>query len=144
MAVTRVQKRRIKEEAGYRCAIPNCNVTSPLDIHHIQYQENGGSDEDDNLICLCRNCHGRVHNNEIEDISIRTFKRNLVVRSARVFPHEIGYLEAPIAGEQIELDEDAVVQVRRLERNGFIRIQHMQRNNVYRLSITQNGRLLIE
>ena len=144
MAVTRVQKRRIKEEAGYRCAIPNCNVTSPLDIHHIQYQENGGSDEDDNLICLCRNCHGRVHNNEIEDISIRTYKRNLVLRSARLFPHEVTYLEALIAGEQIELDADAVVHVRRLERNGFIRIQHLRRNDIYRITITTDGRALIE
>ena len=144
MAVTRVQKRRIKEEAGYRCAIPNCNVTSPLDIHHIEYQENGGSDEDDNLICLCRNCHGRVHNNDIEDISIRTYKRNLVLRSARLFPHEVAYLEALLAGEQIELDAEAVVQVRRLERNRFIRIQHLRRNDVYRLTITQIGRELIE
>ncbi|MCF6171161.1 MAG: HNH endonuclease [Bacteroidales bacterium] len=144
MAVTRVQKRRIKEEAGNRCAIPNCNVTSPLDIHHIQYQENGGSDEDDNLICLCRNCHGRVHNNDIEDISIRTYKRNLVLRSARLFPHEVPYLEALLVGEQIELDEETVVQVRRLERNRFIRIQHLRRNDVYRLSITQIGRELIE
>ena len=144
MAVTQAQKRKIKEEAGYRCVIPNCNVRSPLDIHHIQYQENGGSDDDDNLICLCKNCHGLVHNGEIEDISIRTFKRNLTLRSTRIFPHEVVYLEALIAGEQIELDEDAVIQVRRLERNGFIRIRHLRINNIYRLSITQNGRELIE
>jgi len=144
MAVTPAQKRRIKEEAGFKCAVPNCNNTSPLDIHHIQYEENGGPDDDDNLICLCKNCHGRVHDRQIPDISIRTYKARLQRVSFDLYPHEIKYMEALLRGEQIELDEDTVDLARRIERRRLIRITHRVRDNVYRLNITADGRAFIE
>ncbi len=144
MAVTPAQKRRIKEEAGHRCAVTTCNETSPLDIHHIVYQEKGGTDTDDNLICLCKNCHGRVHNNDIEDISIRRYKRRVQRLSADISPHEIRYLEALFRGEQIDLDHELVDLARRLERNNYIRITHRQRDNIHRLELTKIGREFIE
>ncbi len=143
MAVTPAQKRRIKEEAGFKCAVTNCNTTSPLDIHHIQYQENGGLDEDDNLLCLCKNCHGRVHNGEIPDISIRTYKARVQRVSMDLDPHEIKYLEALLRNEQVDLDEETVDLARRLERRNLITITHRVRDNVYRLSITRIGRTFI-
>jgi len=144
MAVTPAQKRRIKEEAGFKCAVTNCNATSPLDIHHIVYQENGGSDDDHNLICLCKNCHGRVHNGEIPDISIREFKNRILRISLDLFPHEVKFLEALLRGEQIDLDNDTVDLARRLERKTLIRITRRVRDNVYRLTLTANGRNFIE
>ena len=33
-----------------------------LEVHHIVYRSNGGSDDPDNLITLCENCHKKVHN----------------------------------------------------------------------------------
>jgi len=144
MPVPPAQIRRIKEEAGFKCAVPNCNTTSPLEIHHIIYQENGGLDEDDNLICLCRNCHGRVHLHEIPDISIRTFKIRIQRVSLDLDPHEIRLLEALYRGEQIDLDEHTVDLARRIERRGLIRIAFRVRQRVYRLTITRNGRIFIE
>ncbi|MBR4123244.1 MAG: HNH endonuclease [Clostridia bacterium] len=47
-----------KELAGYICAI--CGGDA-LDAHHIIAQELGGSNEQSNLICLCRKCHQQVH-----------------------------------------------------------------------------------
>ena len=32
-----------------------------LEVHHIIFRSNGGSDEPDNLITLCRNCHRELH-----------------------------------------------------------------------------------
>jgi hypothetical protein len=32
-----------------------------LDVHHIVFRSRGGSDEVDNLVCLCRIHHGLVH-----------------------------------------------------------------------------------
>lgn len=144
MAVTPAQKRRIKEEAGFKCAIPNCGTTSPLDIHHIIYQENGGTDDDENLICLCKNCHGRVHLNIIPEISIRGFKARLQRVAADLFPHEIKYLEALLRREQIDLNEETVDLARKLERRNLIRINHRLRDKVFRLELTQNGRNFIE
>ena len=32
-----------------------------LEVHHIVFRSNGGSDEPDNLITLCRHCHKELH-----------------------------------------------------------------------------------
>ena len=36
-----------------------------VDIHHIVYRSQGGKDEIDNLIALCRKCHDMAHNEEL-------------------------------------------------------------------------------
>jgi len=46
---------------GYKCQNPDCSITSGkytrLDVHHIVYRSNGGSDSPSNLITLCSRCH---------------------------------------------------------------------------------------
>lgn len=37
-----------------------------LEIHHILFRSNGGSDEPENLICLCKTCHNKLHENTIK------------------------------------------------------------------------------
>jgi 5-methylcytosine-specific restriction endonuclease McrA len=53
-------KQKCKELANYKCAI--CGEKA-IDAHHIIGLKEGGSNEQDNLICLCRSCHQRVHKN---------------------------------------------------------------------------------
>jgi hypothetical protein len=36
-----------------------------LEMHHIVFRRNGGSDEQDNLIILCKTCHDKLHSGEI-------------------------------------------------------------------------------
>ena len=43
---------------------------SRLHVHHIIFKSNGGSDEQENLITLCKTCHDKLHNGEI------TLKKN--------------------------------------------------------------------
>jgi len=38
---------------------------SKLEVHHIIFRRNGGSDEQENLITLCKTCHDKLHNDEI-------------------------------------------------------------------------------
>ena len=38
---------------------------SKLEVHHIIFRRNGGSDEENNLICLCKTCHDKLHKDEI-------------------------------------------------------------------------------
>ena len=38
---------------------------SKLEVHHIVYKSNGGSDEQENLITLCNSCHYKLHHGEI-------------------------------------------------------------------------------
>ena len=42
-----------------------------LEVHHIIFRRNGGSDEPDNLITLCRQCHRDLH---LEKISLKNTK----------------------------------------------------------------------
>ncbi len=42
----------------------NCEVcgANAVDIHHIIHKSQGGTDEYNNLIALCRKCHDKAHN----------------------------------------------------------------------------------
>ena len=40
-------------------------IDSKLEVHHIIFRRNGGSDEESNLICLCKICHDKLHKGEI-------------------------------------------------------------------------------
>ena len=50
------------EQAGHRCTICKENC---YDLHHINFLNDGGKTEYDNLIALCPNCHRRVHKENI-------------------------------------------------------------------------------
>lgn len=58
--------RRITWRDGRRCKAV-CGCTANLTVHHIIPRRENGSDDPDNLITLCIDCH-----NEIEDTAIRT------------------------------------------------------------------------
>ena len=45
-----------------------------LEVHHIIFKSNGGSDEPDNLITLCRNCHRELHSGKI-NLNVKGLKR---------------------------------------------------------------------
>lgn len=52
----------VLDRDGYRCQ--HCKGKSKdgrLEVHHIVFRNNGGSDEEENLIVLCKMCHDKVH-----------------------------------------------------------------------------------
>jgi hypothetical protein len=50
----RMTKRmRIFGRDGHRCQVPGCSRPA-VHLHHLEYRSHGGSDEDSNLLCLCR------------------------------------------------------------------------------------------
>lgn len=46
-----------------------------VDIHHIKYRSSVGSDEWENLIALCRECHNEVHNKNIDKEIVFSWKK---------------------------------------------------------------------
>ena len=56
-------KQKIRERDNYKCAL--CLVSGYLNVHHIElFSANKYKRfEETNLICLCRKCHKKVHNN---------------------------------------------------------------------------------
>ena len=58
----------------YTCQ--HCKIKQgTLEVHHIIFRSNGGSDEPDNLITLCRQCHRELHLGNINLQNIKGLKR---------------------------------------------------------------------
>lgn len=50
-------KDEVLREAGYKCANPTCRNILTLQLHHIVWVKEGGSDTALNLLALCGHCH---------------------------------------------------------------------------------------
>ncbi len=42
---------------GFQCTSPRCNARTNLNVHHIDFRSQGGSDDPSNLTTLCAACH---------------------------------------------------------------------------------------
>ncbi len=59
-------KAYVLDRDKYTCH--NCKGKSKdrrLEVHHIVFRKDGGSDEQENLITLCKTCHDSLHNGDI-------------------------------------------------------------------------------
>lgn len=59
-------KAYVLDRDKYTCQ--NCKGKSKdkkLEVHHIVFRKDGGSDEQENLITLCKTCHDSLHNGDI-------------------------------------------------------------------------------
>lgn len=57
----------VLDRDSYTCQ--NCKgktKDSRLEVHHIVFRSNGGSDEAENLMTLCKTCHDKVHSGAIK------------------------------------------------------------------------------
>lgn len=58
---TRSFRVKFIEHRGTCCELCDYNVTEMLVIHHIVERSKGGSDDYDNLLLVCSNCHQEIH-----------------------------------------------------------------------------------
>ena len=56
--VTNGQKKYIASQQKWRCGHCNNLLDASYEVDHIQALYKGGSNDLDNLVALCRNCHG--------------------------------------------------------------------------------------
>ncbi len=73
-AIPAATKRRVKVEAGHRCAV--CGETNSLEIAHIRTWARSRDHSPENLICLCANCHTRADNEKWGEKDLRLYKEN--------------------------------------------------------------------
>lgn len=76
-AIPRQTKLDVLMEAGYRCGNPACGTILTLDIHHIEWVEDGGGNDASNLLPLCPNCHALHTRGEIPREAVKHWKRML-------------------------------------------------------------------
>ena len=67
-------KQAVLSRDNYTCQI--CGKTElKLEVHHIVFKSNGGSDRMDNLVCLCKDCHEKIHNGKLNfNKKVKSFK----------------------------------------------------------------------
>jgi hypothetical protein len=73
-------QRQIKIEARHSCMV--CLERVSLQLHHID--ENRENNNSDNIICICSNCHGMVHDGKITQAELRVYKQKAKERSIEV------------------------------------------------------------
>ena len=67
-------KAAVLSRDNYTCQICG-EKDSKLEVHHIQFRSKGGSNRMDNLVTLCHNCHGKIHNNKLDfNKPVKSFK----------------------------------------------------------------------
>jgi hypothetical protein len=81
-AIPSALARRVKVEAGHRCAIPSCR-TVPVELAHIVPWRNVREHTFENLIALCPTCHTRYDRGDIDRQSMMQYKANLSVLNSR-------------------------------------------------------------
>jgi HNH endonuclease len=71
-------RRQVLMEAGYKCGRPVCHNIITLELHHMIYVTDGGSDDVGNLLPLCGYCHDMHHAGHFTTEAIRLWKGLLV------------------------------------------------------------------
>ena len=73
-AIPKQTEKIVYQQAGSRCSFCDFDQVPSLDLHHIQPVAQGGSNEPENLILTCRNCHGLIHDGKITEAQVRQAK----------------------------------------------------------------------
>ena len=159
-AVPAALERRLKEEAGYRCAVPRCGGTVRLEMAHIEPWAKVKSHEFENMICLCADCHWRFDKlKQIPKKSIIQFKRNLSLLSHRYTQVENQLLKYFSLTDRMKPDEfmpihpgmvvlytnllqDGLISIQRVSQNGGVFIQGIEPSVA--LTLTDSGYDLID
>ena len=90
------RREAILNRDSYTCQI--CGKThTRLEVHHIVYRSNGGTNDENNLITLCEDCHSGIHDGKIvltkkpKKLNLKYATHMSIIRSQmlKVYPEAI-------------------------------------------------------
>src|SRR5947199_9403960 len=64
----------VLREAGYKCANPTCRNILTLQLHHIIWVRDRGTNDSTNLLALCGHCHDLHTKRHIPESATRHWK----------------------------------------------------------------------
>ena len=136
------------------CANPACRQIITLELHHISWVKEGGGNSPENLLALCRNCHGLHTIGKIPQAAIAVWKSILVSLNAvdRMGVDHLLYLaklsEEP--GQGYRYTVDTMLLLARLfnadliERGGGAHGGGaLQYSSAFQIDLTERGRRLV-
>lgn len=121
--VPRAVRIEVLHEAGYRCAVPTCRGIITLDIHHINYVSEGGTNSPENLIALCPTCHRYHHTGIYLRSSIRAWKFLLMALNRAFDVRSVDMLLMLAAAKSLRCSGDGVLTVSPLIAAGLIDVE---------------------
>jgi len=70
---------------GYECQCCKGRHKDPkLEIHHIVFRSEGGSDEPNNLVTLCHTCHKKLHDGKLPDFDPQGFVKGTLKHATQM------------------------------------------------------------
>ena len=127
---------------------------SKLEVHHIIFRRNGGSDEENNLICLCKTCHDKLHKDEISlnkkgkiksQLKHATQMNSIRVQLLKIYPtakETFGYItkeHRQFMGLVKEHYNDAITiaSLNNIENTGCLNVRYLIDNVIYKKCISK-------
>lgn len=101
-AIPQKTKKLIWQEADGSCVFCQERNVDVLENHHIIDWAKGGTDEFENLILVCANCHSKITNGSITTVEVFKAKMQLQNNSAKTKPKS-NVLKFPTASNSIHL-----------------------------------------
>jgi hypothetical protein len=138
-------RRRVLQVGGYKCGNPECRTILTLDIHHINAVSDDVTNDPENLIALCPNCHSLHQSLE----SVRAWKFLLLSLNEAFDRHAADLLLSLDKTNGLWLSGDALTACGGLIATGLAEGKLVQtpigaHQALYRLRLTERGRLFLE
>lgn len=134
---------RVLHEAGFKCANPVCRTILTYEIHHLDRVTDGGSNNADNLIALCPNCHTLHHMGVIPLASLRAWKMILLSVNEAYDRKSVDILLALDKVEMLYLSGDGLLECAPLVAGGLLQIGEPYRRT-YDVQLSSRGKRMIE
>jgi hypothetical protein len=108
----------VKGRANYKCQV--CNSPHDLNAHHRTYDHRGHEMEHlDDLVCLCRRCHGVFHGKIEPPAPVKEVKIERPKKNRRLIDYAQVQNDMPADdGKPLILDHNLVIRLR-TEKYGF-------------------------
>ena len=127
---------------------------SKLEVHHIIFRRNDGSDKENNLICLCKICHDKLHKDEISlnkkgkikgQLKHATQMNSIRVQLLKIYPtakETFGYItkeHRQFMGLSKEHYNDAIAiaSLNNIENTGCLNVRYLIDNVIYKKCISK-------
>lgn len=142
-------------EACYRCGNPRCQHILTLELHHIVWVKDDGSNDASNLIALCPNCHSLHTKDHIPEDAIRHWKRMLISLNHALDRESMDLLLFLYRADELKGKEnnpilysaDGLLKFARLIAVGLVTFSALRwsgKHLSYQVTLSEKGSLLVE
>ena len=127
---------------------------SKLEVHHIIFRSNNGSNEASNLICLCKTCHDKLHKDEISlnkkgkiksQLKHATQMNSIRIQLLKIYStakETFGYItkehrQLMALSKEHYNDAIAIASLNNIENTGCLNVRYLIDNIIYKKCISK-------